>query len=590
MSLDMEKNIYGLSEGVFKACQFLGLKFPPEVTKDFSDSQEHVPSDYFGDDFELDEAMIKKLCAERKWTRNKFKMIYGTFARVYSSQKSLKHNKTDLNIYFCDHALFDRKKFDASSGNYLNFEFYRKPLSARQEFITDSYNNLIRIVCNDYLSIGLVNNKARTVEVFTDFLHRDCLNTGKCTFREFKAFVNKHPRFFSKPTRGSFGIGAEIISVEPNENLENLFDNLKGKKSLLEEIIIQHESLQAFCPDTVNTLRINTILDVHNNVHILTTSGRFGRMGKVVDNFHGGGFSVVVDKKTGIIISDGVNGIHERVKDHPDTGKTFKGFQYPSWEKVCSSVKRMASMIPKLRRIAWDIAINNKGEVLLVEANGDLPGVNIQQVPDDTGRRYLYEPLIDELQNYQQAEIRFLGYRVNKLRNFNSSYNDNPARQNSRLKYVISNLIPDCTSLMDLGCRQDKSAKAFCPENVKYYPVDYQKHDDEVIVCDFNKDEFPDMKVDTCLCAFTAEYVARLPQFLKNMCDTAQKQILMWCHPVDKELNAEYRWRNPFLTDFTEEFLIKTMGQNDFRLNAQYHDAGNPSIILYDFRKSTTGE
>ena len=121
---------------------------------------------------------------------------------------------------------------------------------------------------------------------------------------------------------------------------------------------------------------------------------------------------------------------------------------------------------------------------------------------------------------------------------------------------------------------------------MKYFPVDFKNYDDEeIITCDFNEGEFPDLKADTCLCAFTAEFVEYLPQFLANMCLAAQKQILMLCRPVDQEKNANRRWRNPFLTDFTEEFLIKTMEKNNFQLETQYPDAKNPSVILYDFRR-----
>ena len=69
------------------------------------------------------------------------------------------------------------------------------------------------------------------------------------------------------------------------------------------------------------------------------------------------------------------------------------------------------------------------------------------------------------------------------------------------------------------------------------------------------------------------------------MCNFAQKQILMLCRPVDKEIHAAYRWENPFLTDFTEDFLIKTMAQNNFQLNAQSAASDNRAIILYDFRR-----
>ena len=482
MSVEIEKNIYGLSEGVFKTCEFLGLQFPAAL------EGEHFPSDYFGDDFELDEATIKKLSEYRNWSSEKFDKIYKAFTKQFFSDISLKHTKTDLNVYFCDHALFDAKPFVASSNNYLNFEFYKKPLAARQEFITDNYNDEIRITCNNFTAIRLVSNKGKTNAFFAEFFHRDWLDTSQCTFEMFKDFAKKHPRFFSKPINGSLGIGAEIISLNPEENLEEVFNNLKKRKRLLEEVIIQHEDLSSFCPDTVNTIRVNTILDIHNVVHILTTSGRFGRAGKVIDNFSGGGYSVVIDPKTGVIISDGVNDIHERVQAHPDTGKVFKGFQYPSWNKLCAVVKKMAIMIPDLRRIAWDIAIDSTGEVILVEANGSLPGINIQQVPDDTGKIHLYKPLVEELQNYKKAEMKLLGYRVNNLRGFDSAYNTK-SRIDDRLKLVLSKLIPDCESLLDLGCRAKKAAKQFCPDGVQYLPVDYIKHDDEVIHWEFGNDK-----------------------------------------------------------------------------------------------------
>ena len=587
MSVDLEKNIYGLSEGVFKACKFLGLKFPPEVSADFSASQEHMPSDYFGDNFELTETIKNSLQVERKLTEEKFKTIYKEFTAKFNSQRCFsKKNKTDWNIYFCDYMLFSRKQ-GATIPDYFDFEFYRKSLALRNTFRVSRSSRLTQRICNDFNSIILLRDKAKTNKIFADFLHRDWLDTPNCTFEEFKAFVEKHPRFFSKQIAGAQGRGAEIISVNSNEDLENLFDNLKNKKKILEEIVKQHKDIAAFCPDTVNTIRVYTILDVHNVVHILATNGRFGRLGGVVDNVHvGGGQFVTIDPKTGILISDGLTNYHERIPKHPDTGKTFKGFQYPCWEKVLELVQKAAKMIPQLRHIAWDIAINDKDEAILIEANGTLPALGIQQAPDDTGRQPLYTPLLEEIINYKWEQVKFLGYRVNNLNDFDSVYYTK-SRQNSRLKLVMNKLIPDCKSLIDLGCRKSKLVKAITPPRVlKYYPVDFQKHDDEVIACNFNSGEFPDIKADTCLCAFTAEYVEPLPQFLANMCNAAQKQILMLCRPFTaSEVHDTYRWENPFLTDFTEEFLIKTMEQNNFQLNAKYPLPKVAAIVIYDFRR-----
>lgn len=583
--MELEKNIYGLSEGVFKACQFLGLKFPKEVSDELKSSVEHMPSDYFGDDFELDEATKDKLCSERKWSREQFEKRYKTFSYLFYRQKPMKKNNTDLNIYFCDQILFAGKKLGSSPTDYFDFEFYNKSFAKRREFRIQNHHVSTRIICNDPCYMFLLNDKCETNKLFNNFLGRDWLDTRKCSFKEFKAFVEKHPRFFSKPFDGSLGKGAKIIHVDSNANLETIFINLKSNRSILEEIVSQHEEIAAFCPDVVNTIRVYSILDIHNVVHIVATSGRFGRAGGSIDNFHGGGVAVVIDPITGIITSDGINEVHERMQKHPDSGKTFKGFQYPCWEKVRYVVEKMARMIPQLRHIGWDITVNDQNEAIIIEANGFAPDLGLQQAPDDTGRLHLYNPLLEELWSYKKEQMRLLGYRVNNLQTFDSAYELNPALWNPSRKFAISKLIPDCTSLIDLGCRKEKSVKTIIPAHIKYYPADFKKHDDEVIVCDFNKGEFPNLKTDVCLCVLTAEFVELLPQFLANMCNAAQKQILMWCRPADKERNTNYRWSHPFLTDFTEEFLIKTMEQNNFKLNAQYPSAAVPSIILYDFRR-----
>ena len=463
--MDLEKNIYGLSEGVFKACQFLGLKFPSEVPKKLADSQEHFPSDYFGDDFELDEATIKKLCAERKCKKEQFLNLYKNFVSKIFSQKYLKQTKTDLNVYFCDYLLFDQEQqMGIDVDNYFSFEFYKKSFSVRCGFISAGRQKQIRNVCNDSVARNLASNKAKTNKLFADFLHRDWVNAYDCTFRNFKLFIEKYPRFFSKPFNGSLGNGAEIIDCDSNEDLEDIFAKFKSKKRILEEIIIQHYELSAFCPNTVNTIRVCTILDIHNVVHILTASGRFGRMENVVDNFSDDGIAVIIDPKTGIITSDGMNKAHEFFVEHPDTGKTFKGFQYPCWDEVRATVKKMAKMISQLRHVAWDITINNKGEVMLVEANANLPGINVQQAPDSVGRFYLYDPFLNEIKNYKWEMMRILGYTVNDISSSKCSRDySQRLRTALRLKFAMGKLIPDCTSLIDLGCRKEKFVKSITP-------------------------------------------------------------------------------------------------------------------------------
>ena len=574
------ENNYGLSEGVFKACEFLGLKFPAEIK---STGEEHLPSDYFGDDFELDSATKKKLCAECGLSSAAFNRRYTSFSKAYLKQKPLRRNKTNLNIYFCDFLLSKRKYLLIN--HYLNLEFYKKSSALQNTFVVADSRIQIQLLFNNGVSR---DDKTKEYKIFSDFLHRDWLDLRQADFGAFKNFAEKHPHFVSKIIDSNQGSSVEVIDIAKDKNLEKLFDRLKAENRVIEEMLRQHESLNSFCADTLNTIRIYTVLDIHDIVHIIAATGKFGRKGQFIDNFHVGGMAATINLKNGVVTSNAINRFHERLKNHPDTGKQFKGFQYPCWEEVLSTVRKMAKMIPQFRHIGWDIAINEKSEVVLVEANSWWPGMNLLQAPDDTGRLYLYAPLLEEMKNYKIQEMKLLGYRVNNIPNFDSSY-ANPSRQENRLKTAVDKLIPNCASVLDLGCRQNKLAKKFCPANVRYYPVDYIKYDDEVYICDFIGGEgniFPNIEADTVLCAFTAEYVEQLPQFLANMCTAAQKQILMICRPMSEtEIVSNYRWSHPFLVDFTEEFLVDTMTQNNFKLIERYPFPENNAVVLYDFRK-----
>jgi hypothetical protein len=49
----------------------------------------------------------------------------------------------------------------------------------------------------------------------------------------------------------------------------------------------------------------------------------------------------------------------------PGTGRRFTGFQLPHWAEVRQLALRAAAAFPWTRTIGWDIAISDRGPVLL---------------------------------------------------------------------------------------------------------------------------------------------------------------------------------------------------------------------------------
>ncbi len=558
---------------------------PPPIRAELDSTKAPVPSDYLGKNLEPDQKTIDALKDKRHrsvaWIRKKF----DAFKNFYMAQKNFEHNNTDLYVFFVDYILFAEQDFTIMQ--YFSFDFWNKPFAVRNTFLSNTHMAKFHFLFNDFNSLMHLCDKAVSNRTYANFIHRDWIDLTKCSTGAFKAFLEKHPRFFLKLKDSFGGTGAKIIEVDQDFDINAFLSSSRRQKMIAEEIIIQHPDIAAFCPDTLNTIRINTILDTHGAVHILTAVGRFGRMGYVVDNYSAGGQSVIIDSKTGIIISDSIDKKHECFKRHPDTGKIFRGFQYPCWSKVRETAIKMAKIVPSLRHVGWDIAVNSQGEPEFVEGNYD-PLVDIQQSADSVGRFPLYKPLIDEQQAYNRNFFEILGYRVNNIGNFERSYemiDGDDRRRDNRIQFALGCLINGCKSVLDVGCRKTKSVKKFLPAGVAYYPVDQKKYDDETIACDFNAGTFPNLIADTCLSIYTAEYVELLPEFLSGLCNSARHQVLMVCRPIDREIHEHYRWEHPFLTDFTEKFLIRSMKERGFFLYRMQSCPQNRAIILYDFRR-----
>lgn len=82
-------------------------------------------------------------------------------------------------------------------------------------------------------------------------------------------------------------------------------------------------------------------------------------------------------------------------------------------------------------------------------------------------------------------------------------------------------------SIIDLGAG-NMYLKRLLPDEIEYYPVDYQKRFSETIVCDFNKYEFPDIYADVIVCAGILEYIDNPEWFLEQVTIHCRKVLLSY--------------------------------------------------------------
>lgn len=281
------------------------------------------------------------------------------------------------------------------SNEYYLYGFGDVPQEERYTFMTRKLTYRYYKMINTKKYRKLLDRKNLSYEVLGKYYKRDlaCIK-GEEDLEVFEDFTDKHSKFILKPLSGHSGDGIEIIDSTEFESQEELFAHtLEKAPYVVEELIAQDEGVGRFHPDSVNTVRVVTF-SYKEDFSILWAFLRTGQGASKVDNMGAqgaGGLGALIDHDTGIIVSDGVDWKGDRIAAHPDSGVVFKGYQIPRWNELLEMVKELASEIPELHCIGWDLSLTKDGWVL-VEGNGRPQCVTIQ-----TFTKKGYRPVYDKM-------------------------------------------------------------------------------------------------------------------------------------------------------------------------------------------------
>lgn len=157
----------------------------------------------------------------------------------------------------------------------------------------------------------------------------------------------------------------------------------------------QHSAFSRLHPESVNTMRIVSLL-TGDSVKEYAVCVKIGVGKERRDNGCHGGIYCGVDKdgrlkKLGTLDNGTV------LFSHPELGYRFEDITLPFVDKAISLVKQAHPFMGHFRLISWDVAIDEEGDAVLIEANLSLGGINNVQIcngplfSDDT------EKILDEV-------------------------------------------------------------------------------------------------------------------------------------------------------------------------------------------------
>ncbi|MGF6376153.1 hypothetical protein M2140_001224 [Clostridiales Family XIII bacterium PM5-7] len=247
----------------------------------------------------------------------------------------------------------------------------------------------------------ILNNKIAAAEVLKQYTrvpesymiknkgYLTSFDSKQMEYEDAITLLKEKGKLFIKP----FGVGKgngvniliwkdETIFVDQEQYSEEAFLTfLKGRDDwFISEAMKQHHYADAIYDQTVNTIRLITMRDIHTRqFKIFFAVQRIGTSATIpVDNGSRGGLVAKIDLDTGTLSEARCLHNLNVYKTHPDSGAPIEGAVIPNWENIKAEMLELTNKMPYMHFIAWDILVTEEG-ICIIEGNTS-SGVNIIQL------------------------------------------------------------------------------------------------------------------------------------------------------------------------------------------------------------------
>lgn len=282
---------------------------------------------------------------------------------------------------------------------YFSFDLENKSRREKQEYV----GGWERMYYLDSVSSAETqekfNNKYLCSRIFDKYYKRDVTELkSKDDFGNFLLFIAEHKRFMVKPEAFSLGVGIRIVDVDEFDDAVKLFaDIIKNGCVVLEELVMQSESMAVYHSESVNTIRFVTAYNNGRTEYVYALL-RMGVSDSVVDNVYSGGIVAQVDTETGGVVTPGLRregGAFLTFDRHPDTDAQITGSTIPRWGELLDTINELVGVVPEQKYVGWDMALTDDGWVM-IEGNAK-PSFGSIQVCTGKGFRSKFEHIKDFL-------------------------------------------------------------------------------------------------------------------------------------------------------------------------------------------------
>lgn len=277
-------------------------------------------------------------------------------------------------LYHLVDFLFSVVRYGVGPKQYSEGGFYKLRSFDRNKTYTRQRRDRLCGLFNNKQYRHYLQNKNEFNSYFRSFISRNWIYCKTASITQIECFLKNNDRVIVKPIDSTKGQGIKELNKK-GKTVTEIATSFSGTDILLEELLIQHPQM-CYANNSVNTIRITTVLDSCGEAHIIKISFRCGIGESIVDNYSAGGVLYPVNMHYCRIEGPGNSSLlGDSVFIHPGTDIFMPGRVIPCLNEAIELVKTAACSIPQVRFVGWDVAILERGPEL-IEGN-TRPGENL---------------------------------------------------------------------------------------------------------------------------------------------------------------------------------------------------------------------
>lgn len=153
-----------------------------------------------------------------------------------------------------------------------------------------------------------------------------------------------------------------------------------------------------------------------------------------------------------------------------------------------------------------------------------------------------------------------------------------------RIRVMSSHIHDEDMTVVDLGCGPCWLREYLKPCQ-KYIGVDYMKRNENQIVADFNKYQFPEVQANVHFVSGCLEYVRDWKWFIEQICLNGNKCILSYCTSENQPLQ-KVRNKNAWVNSLSAFQIIEEFDKNNFVCSKNFKFDKNNDIFIFNRKEN----